>query len=94
MCFTVYVRLSPQFVLQYTYDFCRNGVNLSELGLLEDVHLHSDIGISNGIHRKMILQAIQEKESNLLAEERGDSEAGQRFVKNIDVFISYRLESD
>ena len=59
--------------------------------MLEDVHLLQDVGISNGIHRKMLLQAIQEKESNLLAEERGDSEAGQRVVKNIDVFISYRF---
>ena len=76
--------------LQYTYDFCRNGVYQSELGLLEDEHLHNDIGITNGIHRKMLLQAIREKECNTLAEERGDSESGQRFVKNIDVFISYR----
>ena len=58
--------------------------------MLEDIHLLQDIGIANGIHRKMILKAIQEEESNTLAEERGDSESGQRFVKNIDVFISYR----
>jgi hypothetical protein len=45
------------FSFQYTYDFCRNGVHQSELGLLEDVHLLQDIGIVNGIHRLVEYQA-------------------------------------
>jgi hypothetical protein len=46
---------------QYTYQMLASGIDKTLLGYISDENLKNDCGISNGVHRMKILQAIKSK---------------------------------
>lgn len=77
----------------YTYDFVLNGVSRYDLSLLTEDNLRRDMGISNSIHRQIILDAVAAREaqqSGIVFGDQGEILDKSAFAKSIDAFISYR----
>ncbi|XP_046745275.1 NAD(+) hydrolase sarm1 isoform X2 [Diprion similis] len=78
--------IGPEFSI-YTYAMLNAGVDKDSIRNLSEDQLQNECGISNGIHRLMILEAIKNKPHNLgIFNSSGDESPD----KSLDVFVSYR----
>ncbi|KAL3857023.1 hypothetical protein ACJMK2_011724 [Sinanodonta woodiana] len=81
---------------QYTYQMLRNGMDRELLGTATDDELKAECGIKNGIHRRIILQHLDDlpnaDQSILLRRsmDLGASLSLSTHPRPVDVFISYR----
>ncbi|KAK3603295.1 hypothetical protein CHS0354_007626 [Potamilus streckersoni] len=81
---------------QYTYQMLRNGMDRELLGTATDEELKTECGIKNGIHRRIILQHLDDlsnTDQSLLLRRSMDLGASLSLSSHprpVDVFISYR----
>lgn len=80
-------------LLCYTYNMLKAGVDRKILTGLTELHLTQDCGITNGVHRVLIMDAAAKFVSQSETDGSSCNAKTPDDQKNIDAFISYRRKN-